>query len=223
MRQMTMTTLRLLTTMTLLSLPLATQAFAQMETPVRIGPKIDPPRKTRHIAPVYPAVARAARVEGVVILEATIDRHGRVANARVLCSIPLLDQAAVDAVREWQFSPTLLNGVPVPVIMTVTVNFTLTRKGAPASPPSAAPSASPSPVAIGDVDFMKPYERTIRTHRLDRAALRRGLRDLERLLETNGANGIAAPPAAGSRCASVEGLSPVAGGDKRTPEERVVA
>ena len=46
-------------------------------------------------------------------------------DARILRSIPLLDQAALDAVRQWEYSPTLLNGVPVPVIMTVTVNFTL--------------------------------------------------------------------------------------------------
>ena len=56
---------------------------------------------------------------------ATIGADGRVKDAKVLRSIPLLDQAALDAVKQWQFTPTLLNGVPVPVIMTVTVNFTL--------------------------------------------------------------------------------------------------
>ena len=60
-----------------------------------------------------------------MIIEATISPHGQGADARVLRSIPLLDQAALDAVRQWEYSPTLLNGVPVPVIMTVTVNFTL--------------------------------------------------------------------------------------------------
>jgi protein TonB len=64
-------------------------------------------------------------VEGIVIIEATIGADGQVINARILRSVPLLDQAAIDAVRQWQFTPTLLNGVPVPVIMTVTVNFTL--------------------------------------------------------------------------------------------------
>ena len=64
-------------------------------------------------------------MSGVVILEAVIGVDGRVADAKVLRSIPLLDQAAVDAVRQWVYTPTLLNGVPVPVIMTVTVNFTL--------------------------------------------------------------------------------------------------
>ena len=75
--------------------------------------------------PVYPQIAQSARVQGVVIIEATISPTGKVTDARVLRSIPLLDQAALDAVRQWEYSPTLLNGVPVPVIMTVTVNFTL--------------------------------------------------------------------------------------------------
>jgi TonB family protein len=66
-------------------------------------------------------------VQGQVILEATIDPKGDVRDLKVLRSIPLLDQAAIDAVRQWQFSPTLLNGVAVPVIMTVTVSFTLTE------------------------------------------------------------------------------------------------
>ena len=77
--------------------------------------------------PVYPPIAQAARVQGIVIIEATIGADGRVVNARILRSVPLLDQAALDAVRQWQYTPTLLNGVPVPVIMTVTVKFTLSR------------------------------------------------------------------------------------------------
>jgi protein TonB len=77
------------------------------------------------VKPVYPAAARSAGVQGAVVVEVTIDRNGRVKDAKVLRSIPLLDQAALDAVKQWQFTPTLLNGVPVPVIMTVTVNFTL--------------------------------------------------------------------------------------------------
>jgi protein TonB len=61
----------------------------------------------------------------VVILEAVIDAQGRVESVRVLRSIALLDQAAADAVRQWRFTPTLLNGEPVPIVMTVTVNFAL--------------------------------------------------------------------------------------------------
>ena len=93
--------------------------------PVRPGGNVREPQKVRHIAPVYPAIAQTVRVQGVVVIEATIGIDGRVTNARVLRSVSLLDQAAIDAVRQWEFTPTLLNGVPVPVIMTVTVNFTL--------------------------------------------------------------------------------------------------
>jgi protein TonB len=93
--------------------------------PVRVGGNIKPPNKVKDVKPVYPAIAQSARVQGVVIIEATIGPNGAVQEAKVLRSIPLLDAAALDAVRQWQFTPTLLNGVPVPVIMTVTVNFTL--------------------------------------------------------------------------------------------------
>jgi protein TonB len=95
------------------------------QQPVRVGGNIRTPTKTRDIKPVYPPIAQSARVQGVVIIEATIGADGRVKDAKVLRSIPLLDQAALDAVKQWQFTPTLLNGVPVPVIMTVTVQFTL--------------------------------------------------------------------------------------------------
>jgi protein TonB len=93
--------------------------------PVRVGGNIKPPTKTRDIRPTYPAIAQSARVQGIVIIEATIGPSGKVTDAKVLRSIPLLDQAALDAVRQWEFTPTTLNGVPVPVIMTVTVQFTL--------------------------------------------------------------------------------------------------
>jgi protein TonB len=93
--------------------------------PVRVGGNIRPPAKVRDVRPIYPEDAMRARVQGVVILETTIDASGLVMDAKVLRSIPMLDQAAVDAVMQWEFTPTLLNGAPVPVIMTVTVNFTL--------------------------------------------------------------------------------------------------
>jgi protein TonB len=95
------------------------------QAPIRVGGNIKPPQKRRHVNPVYPPIAQSARVQGVVIIEATIGPDGKVKDAKVLRSIPLLDSAALDAVRQWEFTPTLLNGVPVPVIMTVTVNFTL--------------------------------------------------------------------------------------------------
>ena len=95
--------------------------------PVRVGGAVRTPIKTHHVDPVYPQFALISRTQGIVIIEATIGEDGRVLNARVLRSIALLDQAALDAVRQWQFTPSYLNGKPVPVIMTVTVNFTLSR------------------------------------------------------------------------------------------------
>ena len=90
-----------------------------------MGGEIKAPMKVRHVNPVYPQDAQTARVQGVVIIEARIEADGTVGRARVLRSIPMLDEAAVDAVRQWEFTPTLVNGQPAPVIMTVTVNFTL--------------------------------------------------------------------------------------------------
>jgi protein TonB len=86
---------------------------------------VSPPAKVRHVAPVYPALARAANVQGIVIMEARIEQDGSVGDAKVIKSIPLLDQAALDAVKQWRFTPTLLNGQPVAVTMTLTINFAL--------------------------------------------------------------------------------------------------
>ena len=93
--------------------------------PVPVGGHVRAPVKLRHVAPVYPEIARRSRVEGIVIVEAVIDEGGRVASTRVLRSSPLLDRAAADAVARWEFSPTLLNGRPVSVVMSVTVVFRL--------------------------------------------------------------------------------------------------
>ena len=92
--------------------------------PIRVGGSIRAPMQLRKVNPAYPPIAQSARVQGVVILEVVIDEQGRVADAKILRSIPLLDQAALDAVRQWEYTPTLLNNVPVAVIMTVTVQFT---------------------------------------------------------------------------------------------------
>jgi TonB family protein len=92
--------------------------------PVRVGGNIPSPTRLRDVKPIYPPEAQSAGIQGVVIIETTIGIDGRVSGARVLRSIPQLDEAALEAVRQWEFTPTLLNGVAVPVIMTVTVNFT---------------------------------------------------------------------------------------------------
>jgi protein TonB len=93
--------------------------------PVRVGGNIVPPVKTHNVAPVYPDLARQTKTQGVVILEAVIDESGIVTSARVLRGKPLLDQAAVDAVSQWKFTPARLNNEAIPVVITVTVNFTL--------------------------------------------------------------------------------------------------
>lgn len=93
--------------------------------PVRLGGEIKPPKKLHDVKPVYPPMAQAERVQGVVIVEAVLDATGRVAAVRVLRSIPLLDEAALDAVRQWQFEPALVDGQPRAVLMTTTVNFKL--------------------------------------------------------------------------------------------------
>lgn len=91
--------------------------------PVRVGGNIRKPPRIVDAAPVMPQVARQAGIRGVVILEITIGTDGRVSDVKVLRSIPLLDQAAIDAARQWRYEPTRLNGAPVPVIMTETVSF----------------------------------------------------------------------------------------------------
>jgi TonB family protein len=88
---------------------------------VRVGGPMAPPRRVGN--PVYPPEAKAAGIEGVVIAEIVVNEQGGVTEAKVIRSIPLLDEAALAAVRTWQYEPTLLNGQPVPVRMTVTVNF----------------------------------------------------------------------------------------------------
>jgi TonB family protein len=84
---------------------------------------VAPPRKTKDVAPTYPAAARAAGVQGSIVLEAIIDERGRVTRTSLLRSIPLLDRAAIDAVMQWEYEPTMINGTAVPNAVTVTVNF----------------------------------------------------------------------------------------------------
>jgi periplasmic protein TonB len=93
--------------------------------PVRLHSGIDAPQKIADQAPLYPAIATTARIEGIVILEATIDETGQVVDLKVLRSVPMLDGAAVEAVKQWRYRPARLNGMPIPVIMTVTVRFAL--------------------------------------------------------------------------------------------------
>lgn len=97
----------------------------ELSPPISIGGSIKPPIRTKYVTPEYPALARSTKVEGVVIIEAIIGVDGRVEHARVMRPKPFLDEAALAAVREWEYTPTLLNGKPTRVIMTVTVNYRL--------------------------------------------------------------------------------------------------
>ncbi len=94
--------------------------------PVRVGGFIKEPRKLKGGSLVYPQIARDARVQGTVVIEAVIGADGRVTGARVLRGIPLLDEPALASVRQSVYAPTLLDGVPTPIVMTVVVTFRLT-------------------------------------------------------------------------------------------------
>jgi periplasmic protein TonB len=95
------------------------------QKPLRISDGIRQPAKIFNVAPVYPDIAQRARIEGNVVIEAIIGTNGSVQDARIVSGSPLLNEAALNAVRQWRYTPTLLNTQPVAVIMTVTVSFKL--------------------------------------------------------------------------------------------------
>lgn len=99
---------------------------ADADTPVRVGGGVPAPRKIYDEAPVYPPVALEARVQGVVVIETIIERTGDVGEVRLLRSVPLLDQAALEAVRQWKYEPR-----PHRLQLTTTVNFTLAADDQP--------------------------------------------------------------------------------------------
>jgi periplasmic protein TonB len=93
--------------------------------PVRVADLPVAPRKTVDVRPIYPDIARMARKEGTVVMEAVLDPSGHVTQLRVIRSVPMLDEAALDAVRQWRYTPSLYGGRPVSVLMTITIRFTL--------------------------------------------------------------------------------------------------
>jgi len=95
------------------------------------GEKVMPPKLIKDVEPVYPRAASEAGVEGVVIMEATTDTYGRVATVKVLRGIPLLDQAAIDAVKQWVYEPMIIDGKPRPMVFTVTARFALDKDKKP--------------------------------------------------------------------------------------------
>jgi len=97
--------------------------FVPPGRPVRVGGAVSAPRRIGDVRPIYPEEARAAHVSGTVIIQVVIAIDGSVSDTRVLRSIPMLDQAAIDAVRRWRFEPTMVNAEPVEVEMNVIVDF----------------------------------------------------------------------------------------------------
>jgi protein TonB len=93
--------------------------------PVEVGGAVAVPQRLTHVQPVYPEMAKQGRVQGTVSLSVVISSAGAVERAKVVRSIPALDEAAISAVKQWKYSPTVVNGVAVPVTMVVHVNFTL--------------------------------------------------------------------------------------------------
>lgn len=94
--------------------------------PIRVGGDVKAPEKVTFPSPQYTEIARKARIQGVVIIEAIIDKAGNVTNVKILKGLPMgLDQSAADAVKKWKFKPATLNGKPVAVIYNLTVNFQL--------------------------------------------------------------------------------------------------
>jgi protein TonB len=124
------------------------------------------PAKIKDVKPVYPEIAKASGVQGIVVIEVRIEPDGTVGTASVIRSIPLLDEAALDAVKQWRFTPTLLNGEPTAVMMTVTINFTLgqSEKTPPPEPPASgsaaaadlAPAWAPDRAKVGFEPYWSP-------------------------------------------------------------------
>ena len=105
--------------------PVPSTAPLPPRAPIRVGGRVKSPRALSHPAPVYPALARQGRVQGIVSIDAVIDNEGNVVEMRVVSGHPLLISAALEAVRKWKYEPTYLNDQPVAVQLIVTVAFTL--------------------------------------------------------------------------------------------------
>ena len=96
--------------------------------PVRVGGQIQAPALARRVEPIYPDLAVQAHVRGVVILEAIVDKEGHVVDVKVLRTAnPILDNAAVTAVRQWRYRPLVLNGLPESFVLTVVLTFELSE------------------------------------------------------------------------------------------------
>jgi periplasmic protein TonB len=105
--------------------PPPASAKPSAETPIRTGGDVKEPRLISFVNPIYPVILRQANVSGDVVIDAVVDANGNVAKMQPVSGQRLLVAAAMDAVRQWRYQPTLLNGQPIPVIVRVTVTFRL--------------------------------------------------------------------------------------------------
>jgi protein TonB len=105
---------------------IAGSVLAQQTPRIRVSDDgIPAPRKTKHVSPVYPPQAKSEGIEGTVVMDVVIGTEGKVIQTDVTKSAPLFDEAAVAAVRQWEYTPTMLNNEVIEVIMSVTVKFAL--------------------------------------------------------------------------------------------------
>jgi len=95
------------------------------QAPIRVGGLVKEPKRINYTAPVYPEIAKAAKISGTVIIEILVAKDGSVAAAKILKPLPLLDEAALEAVKHWKYEVSYLANEPVEVLMIVTVAFTL--------------------------------------------------------------------------------------------------
>ena len=102
-------------------------AVVNAEKPLRVVSQVELARPIHRVEPMYPTLAKQARISGVVELVGVLGTDGRIHELRVISGHPLLINAAVDAVKQWIYAPTLLNGQPVEVQAPITVNFILNR------------------------------------------------------------------------------------------------
>jgi protein TonB len=94
---------------------------------VRVGGRVAEANLIRRVQPVYPPLAKAARVQGTVEFTAVISKEGNIENLQLVRGHPLLVEAARQAVLQWKYRPTMLNGQPVEVVTDIIVNFTLSQ------------------------------------------------------------------------------------------------